>query len=95
MIKTPNRSPRANAFAERWVRTVRNECLDWLLIVSRSHLDRVLREYVGHYDRQRLHRGINLGVPARGEISASLPTLGARRHDVLGGLVHEYYPVAV
>ena len=49
VIKTPVRSPRANAFAERWVRTVRNECLDWLLILSRSHLDRVLRQYVAHF----------------------------------------------
>src|ERR1022692_173026 len=51
VIRTPVRSPRANAYAERWVTTVRNECLDWLLIVSRSHLDRVLREYIGHYNR--------------------------------------------
>jgi len=94
VIKTPIRSPRANAFAERWVRTVRNECLDWLLIVSQNHLDRALREYVGHYNQQRPHRGINLCVPAGGEISAAPPSLYLRRHDVLGGLVHEYYPVA-
>ena len=94
VIKTPIRSPRANAFAERWVRTVRNECLDWLLVLSRSHLDRVLREYVAHYNRQRPHRGINLGVPAGGEISGTPVSLHVRRHDVLGDLVHEYYPVA-
>jgi transposase InsO family protein len=94
VIKAPIRSPRANAYAERWVRTVRNECLDWLLIVSRSHLDRVLRQYVGHYNQQRPHRCINLGVPAGREISGTPPSLHVRRHDVLGGLVHEYYPVA-
>jgi putative transposase len=95
VIKTPVRSPRANAYAERWVRTVRNECLDWLLIVSRSHLDRVLRQYVGHYNQKRPHRGINPCVPAGGEISATPASLYIRRHYVLGGLVHEYYPVAV
>jgi hypothetical protein len=93
VIKTPVRSPQANAYAERWIRTVRTECLDWLLIVSRSHLDRVLRQYVGHYNRQRPHRGINIGVPTGGEISVIPPSLRLRRRDVLGGLVHEYYPV--
>ena len=87
VIKTPVRSARANVFAERWVRTVRNECLDWLFIVSRSHLDRVLREYVAHYNQQRSHRGINLCVPAGGKISATPQSLYLRRHDVLGGPV--------
>jgi hypothetical protein len=49
IIKTPIRAPRANAYAERWVRTVRVECLDWMLIVGRRHLARVLRAYVVHY----------------------------------------------
>jgi len=94
VIKTPVRSPRANAYAERWVRTVRNECLDWLLVLGHRHLERVLREYVDHYNRQRPHRGINLGVPTGGEISAAPPSLHVRRHDVIGGLVHEYYLLA-
>jgi transposase InsO family protein len=47
VIKTPVRSPRANAYAERWVRTIRTECLDWLLVLGHRHLERVLREYVG------------------------------------------------
>jgi transposase InsO family protein len=95
VIKTPIRSPRANAFAERWVRTVRTECLDWLLIIGRRHLDRILREYVGHYNEQRPHRGIDLQMPVPGEgltITASLRDI--HRHDVLGGLVHEYHLVA-
>ena len=49
VIHTPIRAPQANAFAERFVRTVRGECLDWLLILRRRHLERVLRIYVAHY----------------------------------------------
>jgi putative transposase len=95
VIKTPVRSPRANAYAERWVRTIRTECLDWLLVLGHRHLERVLREYVGHYNRQRPHRGIELGVPVPGNcIVATPPSLRARRHNVLGGLIHEYHPVA-
>ena len=94
VIKTPVRSPRATAYAERWVRTVRTECLDWLLILGHGHLERVLRQYVCHYNRQRPHRGIDLEVPA-GEVGCTPPTLHrVDRHDVLGGLIHEYCPVA-
>jgi len=95
VIKTPVRSPRANAYAERWVRTVRTECLDWLLIVGHRHLQRILREYACHYNGQRPHRGIQLQVPVPGDgVSATLPTYKVRRHDVLGGLIHEYRPMA-
>jgi transposase InsO family protein len=93
VIKTPVRSPRANSVAERWVKTVRVECLDQLLIVGERHLERVLRQYARHYKEQRPHRGIQLEVPA-GSAEASLPSLDVRRHDVLGGLIHEYYPAA-
>jgi transposase InsO family protein len=75
VIKTPVRSPRANAFAERWVRTVRSECLDWVLVLGHGHLERVLRRYVSHYNRQRPHRGIDLGVPVPGNPVASIPRL--------------------
>jgi putative transposase len=94
VIKTPVQSPRANAFAERWVRTVRTECLDWTLVLGRGHLERVLREYIGHYNWQRPHRGINLDVPTGGVAPTPLPLHQVDRHDVLGGLIHEYYPVA-
>ncbi len=87
-IRTPIRSPKANAFAERWVRTVREECLDHLLVFSRRHLESVLTEYIAHYNQARPHRGRQLSTPsprpktqATGEI---------RRHDVLDGIVHEY-----
>jgi integrase-like protein len=52
-----------NAYAERWIRTVRAECLDWLLIVSRRHLAQVLRVYVGHYNAHRPHRALGLEPP--------------------------------
>ena len=93
VIKTPVRSPRANAYAERWVRTVRTECLDRMLILGRGHLERVLREYVGHYNRRRPHRGIDLGVPTSAAVlETPLPSARVIRHDVLGGLIHEYHP---
>jgi len=57
VLLTPVRAPKANAYAERWVRTVRPECLDWLLLVGRGHLEQVLRAYVQHYDAHRPHRG--------------------------------------
>jgi hypothetical protein len=63
VVKTPIRSPRANAFAERWVRTVRTECLDWMLVLGRRHLERVLRIYTAHYNEARPHRGLDLGTP--------------------------------
>jgi putative transposase len=81
VVRIPPRAPKANAFAERWVRTVRTECLDWLLIWNRQHLDKVLTVYVKHYNSARPHRGINLAVAQIGRIE---------RVYILGGLVHEY-----
>jgi putative transposase len=98
-IKTPIQAPNANAFAERWVRTARQECLDWLLIWGRRHLVRVLDEYVQHYNDERPHRSLEL-VPPRGineGSAAHVATTAAtavRRRDRLGGLVHEYYEAA-
>jgi putative transposase len=61
-VKIPPRAPKANAYAERWVRTVRTECLDWMLVRNRRHLEYVLAQYVGHYNTARPHRGIDLDV---------------------------------
>jgi hypothetical protein len=66
-LRTPIRAPKANASAERWVRTVRAECLDWTLVCGRRHLLRLLRGYVRHYNQQRPHRGLALAVPEAGE----------------------------
>ena len=60
IVKTPVRAPKANAIAERFVRTVAPECLDWLLILNRRHLEHVLRVYVDHYNRERPHRSLEL-----------------------------------
>jgi putative transposase len=99
IIKTPIQAPNANAFAERWVRTVREECLDWMLIWGRRHLERVLNEYVRHYNDQRPHRSPLALRPPRGIAPGSVPSAVAgtdrvRRRDRLGGLVHEYYGAA-
>jgi transposase InsO family protein len=91
IIKTPVRAPRANAFAERFVRTARAECLDWLLIRSERHLDRVLREFVQHYNWERPHRGINLEVPVPYLTDHQFKGVGSiKRADRFGGLIHEY-----
>jgi len=92
-IKIPPRAPRANAYAERWVRTVRSECLDWTLVWNRAHLQRVLTTYVRHYNTGRPHRGINLEVPVPTERALKActdPHARVERVDVLGGLIHEY-----
>jgi transposase InsO family protein len=88
IVKTPVQAPVANAFAERWVRTVRQECLDHLLIGSRRQLESVLCQYLRHDSQARPHRGLDLAVP---EPSTELRNRGnVRRHDVLGGIIHEY-----
>jgi putative transposase len=96
VVRTPVRAPRANAFCERWIRTVRSECLDWLLIFSRRHLERVLKIYIRHYNRQRPHRALQLQAPEpEGLERASLPVgASVNRRDRLGGLLHEYYGAA-
>jgi putative transposase len=93
VIRTPVRAPNANAVAERWVGTVRRECLDQLLIVGPQQLVRVLRRYVQHYNQHRPHRSLAHATPVpsyRAE-ARDAPNLGRlRRRDVLGGLIHEY-----
>jgi transposase InsO family protein len=92
VVKTPPRAPRANAHAERWVRTVRTECLDWVLIFNQAHLHRVLSAYLAHYNWARPHRGLNLEVPSLvpGADRARAADGVIERLDVLGGLIHEY-----
>jgi putative transposase len=94
-ILTPFQAPRANAFAERWVRTVRWECLDWTLVLGWRHLEQVLRVSVAHYHQRRPHRGLDLRSPDPPPAAAPTSThRAARRRDLLGGLIHEYEPAA-
>jgi transposase InsO family protein len=76
VLVTPVQAPNANAYAERWIRTVRAECLDWLLIISRGHLEQALRIYVEHYNRHRPHRALGLEPPG--------PSAGLTRSGRLG-----------
>ena len=95
VILTPIRSPKANSFAERLVKTIRSEILDWTLIHGRRHLDRVLRTYASHYNAQRPHRGLDLAVPENPSPIApvdEVPEIG--RRDLIGGLLREYHAVA-
>ena len=93
VLVAPVRAPKANAYAERWVQSVRAECLDWLLIVGRGHLEQVLRVYVAHYNTHRPHRALALQAPAPGArlaVVADDQPARVHRRDLLGGLLHEY-----
>jgi transposase InsO family protein len=92
-VKIPPRAPKANAYAERWVRTVRAECLDWTLIWNRQHLQQILTRYLEHYNTGRPHRGIDLGIPVPAAVATVSPLPAGdhiERVDVLGGLIYEY-----
>jgi transposase InsO family protein len=91
VIRTPIRTPVANAYAERFVRTIRSECLDWLLILNQHQLERILRAYLDHYNRERPHRALDLRPPTTSPRLAIGPIL---RRDQLGGLIHEYHRAA-
>jgi len=95
IVRTPIAAPKANAIAERFVGTVRRECLDWLLIGGRGHLERILRVFVDHYNGHRPHRAIALAAPdparpALPLLTAATAAPDVRRRDRLGGLIHEY-----
>ena len=92
IIRTPARAPRANAIAERFIGTLRRECLDHLLITGPRHLDVVLREYVQHFNTHRPHRSLDQRPPAGGPPGPGT-AIRVLRRDRLGGLVHEYVQV--
>jgi len=97
VIKAPVRAPKARAHAERWVGSVRRECLDRILILGRRHLNHVLATYVAHFNEHRPHRALGQRPPLN-----ESPTNGdqapedvieldrVRRRDLLGGTIHEY-----
>jgi putative transposase len=92
VIRAPVAAPRAKAHAERWVGSVRRECLDRVLIVSRGHLERVLREYVAHHNMHRPHRALEQQPPVAKPVAIAVDDheCRVRRRDRLGGLLHEY-----
>jgi putative transposase len=91
VVQTPFRAPQANAHAERFVRTARTECLDWLLILGQRQLDRVLRVYVDHYNTERPHRALGRQPPIATQLQMPPPPQATiQRRDRLGGLLHEY-----
>lgn len=99
IVRTPIRAPNANAYAERWVGSVRRECLDRLLIFGRRQLEHVLRVYVIHFNQQRPHRALDPRPPERGNrtdpsSTAALHPVRIKRRDLLGGLLHEYEAAA-
>jgi transposase InsO family protein len=89
IIRTPIRAPNANAFAERWVRTAPDACLNKLLIINQAHLRQVKGEFVAYHSTARPHQGIDQQIP----ISRTTPTgtgpFGCR--NVLGGIIPNYY----
>src|SRR5712692_4404868 len=96
IVLTPIRAPNANAFCERWVGTLRAECLGWTLVFGRRHLERTLRTYIDHYNEARPHRGLALKTPIGNPSPAvgDLRAAAVRRRDILGGLIHEYRAAA-
>jgi len=89
-IRTPVATARANAFGERFVRTVRQDCLDHLLVVSQRHLEALLAEYVCHYNEARPHRSLDLDQPLPRPATSTTGNGKVIRRDLLGGIVHEY-----
>jgi putative transposase len=91
VIRTPIQAPNANAHVERWVRTLRADCLDRILIFGRRHLEHVLRVYRSHYNEHRPHRALHLLPPnGRDPTQPSAAAAAVQRRDKLGGLIHDY-----
>lgn len=89
VIPTPYRAPNANAFAERWIRSVREECLDKLLIINQAHLRRVMREYIAFFNTARPHQGLEQQIPVPKIPNEAMGPVRCR--TVLGGIINDYY----
>ncbi len=89
MIHTPYHAPNANAHAERWIRSARDECLDKLLIINKLHLRRVMQEFVAYHNTARPHQGIDQRIPVPDIAPTGVGPVRCR--NVLGGIIHDYY----
>jgi transposase InsO family protein len=89
VIKTPVRAPRANSYAERFVGTLRRECLDHILILGERHLRKVLAEFIRRYNGHRPHQSLRQKPPRQPARAADI-TARIERRQVLGGLISEY-----
>ncbi len=90
IIRTPPRTPVANAYAERWVGTMRRELCDRTLVWNRRQLEQLLRDYVQHYNAHRPHRALDQRAPDDRVVVAYRPGLPIRRHPTCCGLINEY-----
>ena len=93
-VRTPPQTPRANCYAERWIRTVRSECTDRMLVYGERHLRTVLERYAGHYNGHRPHQSRQQRPPNHDTPVVVPPGAPVQRRKILGGVINEYYTAA-
>ena len=94
MVKSPPQAPRANCYAERWVRIARTECTDRMLIYNQAHLRAVLRAYVKHYNGHRPHQSRQQRPPDHDDLVVVPLDRPVKRRKILGGVISEYHRAA-
>jgi hypothetical protein len=94
IVKTPPQTPRANCYAERFVRTCRTECTDQILLFNQRHAAAVLSTYITHYNTHRPHQSRGQRAPNDKHLAITPPAGSIKRHAVLGGIINEYQHAA-